>query len=126
MSREAMQMALELIEPIAHNSTDDPRGKAYEAITALRQALEQPESLDLSKFTPANQQQMREWLADGSFAQRAIDTMFSLSEEITALYTAPPKREWVGLTDEDEIPWDGVDAKSFAKAIEAKLKEKNT
>ena len=40
MSRELMQQALELIEPIAHNSTDDPRGKAYEAITALRQALE--------------------------------------------------------------------------------------
>ena len=36
------------------------------------------------------------------------------------------QRTWVGLTDEDEIPWDGVDAKSFAKAIEAKLKEKNT
>ena len=35
------------------------------------------------------------------------------------------RKEWVGLTDEDEIPWDGVDAKSFAKAIEAKLKEKN-
>ena len=35
------------------------------------------------------------------------------------------QREWVGLTDEDEIAWDGVDAKSFAKAIEAKLKEKN-
>ena len=34
-------------------------------------------------------------------------------------------KEWVGLMDEDEIPWDGVDAKSFAKAIEAKLKEKN-
>jgi len=38
--RELMRQALELIEPIAHNSTDDPRGKAYEAITALRQALE--------------------------------------------------------------------------------------
>ena len=36
------------------------------------------------------------------------------------------QRTWVGLTDEDEIPWDGVDAKSFARAIEAKLKEKNT
>ena len=35
-------------------------------------------------------------------------------------------RTWVGLKDDDEIPWDGVDAKSFAKAIEAKLKEKNT
>ena len=39
---------------------------------------------------------------------------------------AQPQRTWVGLIDEDEIPWDGVDAKSFAKAIEAKLKEKNT
>ena len=34
-------------------------------------------------------------------------------------------RTWVGLKDDDEIPWDGVDAKSFARAIEAKLKEKN-
>jgi len=42
------------------------------------------------------------------------------------LYMKPPQRTWVGLTDDDEIPWDGVDAKSFAKAIEAKLKEKNT
>jgi hypothetical protein len=42
------------------------------------------------------------------------------------LYTTPPQRTWIGLTDDDEIPWDGVDAKSFAKAIEAKLKEKNT
>jgi len=36
------------------------------------------------------------------------------------------KREWVGLTDEDEIDWDGGDLKSLVKAIEAKLKEKNT
>jgi len=35
------------------------------------------------------------------------------------------QRTWVGLKDDDEIPWDGVDAKSFARAIEAKLKEKN-
>jgi len=36
-----------------------------------------------------------------------------------------PQRTWVGLKDDDEIPWDGVDAKSFARAIEAKLKDKN-
>ena len=35
------------------------------------------------------------------------------------------QRTWVGLKDDDEIPWDGVDAKSFARAIEIKLKEKN-
>ena len=42
-----------------------------------------------------------------------------------------PKREWVGLTDEEitsvannSHPLNGV--RSFARAIEAKLKEKNT
>ena len=41
----------------------------------------------------------------------------------------PPatKREWVGLTDEDDIDWqEGGNLKDLVKAIEAKLKEKNT
>ena len=51
-----------------------------------------------------------------------------------ALYTASPQREWQGLTDEEidelaeanlDFNWkDGVE--DFARAIEAKLKEKNT
>ena len=50
-------------------------------------------------------------------------------------YTTPPaaKREWTGLTDEEiQTVWDGVmDGAVFTrrevyKAIEAKLKEKNT
>ena len=36
-----------------------------------------------------------------------------------------PQRTWVGLKDDDEIDWDGGDLKSFVKAIEAKLKERN-
>jgi hypothetical protein len=40
------------------------------------------------------------------------------------LYTAPPQREWVGLTD-DEINEAWGNNLSFARAIEAKLKEKN-
>ena len=35
-------------------------------------------------------------------------------------------RPWVGLTDGDEIDWDGGDLKSLIAAVEAKLKEKNT
>jgi protein-tyrosine phosphatase len=35
-------------------------------------------------------------------------------------------RPWVGLTDEDDIDWDEGDLRSLVKAIEAKLKEKNT
>jgi hypothetical protein len=50
------------------------------------------------------------------------------------LYTAPPKREWVGLTDDavfelaDTNLYDGgknFGVLAFAKAIEADLKEKN-
>jgi len=46
--------------------------------------------------------------------------------------TVPPKKEWVGLTDEEvekagklNIEGDRMLLYSFAKAIEAKLKEKN-
>lgn len=53
----------------------------------------------------------------------------------TLLYTAPPKKEWVGLMDEEIIDiWAGVSTGyddeinivHLGKAIEAKLKEKNT
>lgn len=44
------------------------------------------------------------------------------------LYTAPPKREWVGLTDEDydELMLSGDWGGSLIQATQAKLKEKNT
>ena len=52
--------------------------------------------------------------------------IFDAPVKLIPLYTAPPKREWVGLTD-DEIehlrndqPW------WMVRDIEAKLKEKNT
>jgi hypothetical protein len=48
------------------------------------------------------------------------------------LYAAPPKKEWVGLTDQEinsvcykrdwTAPWTDL---AFARAIEAKLKERN-
>ena len=59
----------------------------------------------------------------------------------TKLYTAPPKREWVGLTEQDvhdafqftelvkQLSWGRERAEwceNFAAYIEAKLKEKNT
>ena len=49
----------------------------------------------------------------------------------TKLYTEPPKREWVGLTDEqvEDLYFDNFsmsELKGYARAIEAKLKELNT
>ena len=52
--------------------------------------------------------------------------------EVTPIYTAPPKREWVGI-DEKEVAWlwfwmgnrEKINGYEFAKTIEAKLKERN-
>ena len=46
----------------------------------------------------------------------------------TRLYTAPPGRNWIGLTDEEEIELDetyGDDFNAYIDARDAKLKEKN-
>ena len=44
-----------------------------------------------------------------------------------ALYTAPPKKEWMGLTTEEIMEITGVKStdSDWIRAIEAKLKEKN-
>jgi hypothetical protein len=42
------------------------------------------------------------------------------------LYTAPPKRQWVGLTDDEmEALFLNEDGVRFARYIESKLREKN-
>ena len=41
MTQEALKLVLETLYPIAHNTTDDPRGQAYKAIAALEKALAQ-------------------------------------------------------------------------------------
>jgi len=53
-------------------------------------------------------------------------------EGVTALYTTPPQRTWVGLTDEEIRDCLGPEAvrippgwSKLTRAIEAKLKEKN-
>ena len=56
----------------------------------------------------------------------------NINENWTPLYTAPPKKQWVGLTDEEinsirhnrdwTATWTDT---TFARAIEAKLREKN-
>ena len=90
---------------------------------------------------PAQQQEPVAWMyvnKDGECEQIEFGEAFD-DPSVTLLYTAPPKREWVGLTDEElekidcvqlkyigtgEYSIEGVD--EFARAIEAKLKEKNT
>jgi len=136
MSRKAMQMALEALEsdPISHTGLVSRK----QAITALRQALEA-------------EQEPVAWLktwSDGSLTVLKTKSHAFADHELEPLYTAPPNKEWVGLTDEQvEDEWERITGHSifggdrsegramyispdevieFSRAIEAKLKEKNT
>ena len=67
-------------------------------------------------------------LHDLYFVKEDADHMAELKgthAKVVALYTAPSKKEWVGLTDEDI----GLVSDEFLEGAlwaEAKLKEKNT
>lgn len=83
---------------------------------------------------PAQQQEPVAWMyvnKDGECEQIEFGEAFD-DPSVTLLYTAPPKREWVGLTDEEldelAIDEDGLPNShlEFGWAIEAKLKAKNS
>jgi hypothetical protein len=103
MTKEVLKLALEALEQVRDANiigltlTQD----YYEAVTAIKAALEAKDELVQWKMG-----------ASGIGGTGVI---------------VQPQRTWVGLTDEDEIDWEECgNLKDFVKAIEAKLKEKNT
>ena len=137
MSREAMQMALEALEsdPLSHAGLVSRK----QAIAALRQALETEQ--EPFEYWNAVEGWVKIDEVREHFDAVGCGTIYkSAGEGRSPLYTAPLKKEWVGLTG-DEI-WKCNKAKSgsavefhicyahqnvldFAESIEAKLKEKN-
>ena len=134
--RKAAERALDALEDIFGKEKKD-----VGAINALRQALAQPvDAVNISaERVDETVKGEHEPVAfvNGYFGGYLTITCFDptlVLPDGLALYTAPPKREWVGLTDEERraigngfendnghIPsW-----MSFARHIEAKLKEKN-
>jgi len=63
-----------------------------------------------------------------SFSDKTVRVAVELNGGVESLITELPQREWVGLTDEerDECLGNYITAEGRARAIEAKLKEKNT
>ena len=115
--RQAAEMALEALEDIFGKEKKD-----VGAINALRQALTPEVTPEVPCKTHPD--------APHGFDRNASHSADRYVCECEGW--EPPKREWVGLTD-DEI-WDiGVDNQrkgggfcGYPRAIEAKLKEKNT
>jgi len=116
---EALRLALEVLKRASDAGYSI---ECEEAITAIKAALE-------AKDEPVA------W-ADMYVRDRDVGLSWTPGQFHTVpLYTTPPQRTWVGLTYEDMVALqkDLYNAKgesvlptTFAMAVEAKLKEKNT
>jgi hypothetical protein len=120
--REALELALEALERINPRFAEDVM-RQHEATAAIKAALALPAQEPFGWYSAQEDEFMTHKIRKEHERLNSFTHMTGKFD--LALYTTASKREWVALTDEDEIPWDGVDAKSFARAIEAKLKEKN-
>lgn len=144
--RELMQMALDVLLQSETNPHAQVELAAQEdaAIEALRARLAQPEPEPINyeewRFNPMT----GKLLWDKQPEPEPVAWMTVTMGEVTSmqphmiaaemfdgthqLYTAPPQREWQGLTDEEIDGWNIVGHESlreFIRAIEAKLKAKN-
>lgn len=130
--RELLQQALKAIYA-SHEYTvfdkDFPQ-KFKPIVEAIEAALAQPEQEPVAWWDGKTTNNELSFIYDG---QRPA---FPKESYFIPLYTAPPRKEWVGLTDDEiEDTWgntpmmlnarDGGARRVFACAIEAKLKEKN-
>ena len=120
MDREAIEEAIEVLEDASAEMLAETGDENYygEAITILRQALE-------------TEQKPVAWLktwSDGSVSVLKTKSHAFADHELEPLYTAPPKKQWVGLTDE-EVNELVSRFKRYSyvllREVEAKLKEKN-
>ena len=103
MSREAMQMALEALEsdPVSHLGLVHRKM----AITALRQALVNADDTSQERVDEIvkDEHEPVAWMfvnEDGECEQIEYGPVFD-DPGVTPLYTAPPKKQWVGLTERE-------------------------
>ena len=115
---EALKLALEMFESMSHEDSIF-YGEFDDEIAAIKEALAQPEQgLVVCKH---------EWFSTGAMEPRECRCI-----KCGAWNTTPPQRTWVDLTDgvmcdiAIEHGLMSIDWIDFARAIEAKLKEKNT
>ncbi len=172
--RQALELALEALE-VATTPLAKDRQEVLRAITAIKEALAQPEQEPLEYwnavegwvkidevrehfdsvgcatiYKTAGEGRVPLSLALAQPEQEPVAVVdvhefydncanFSLLQKLPkgkhTLYTAPPQRTWVGLTDEEIADCaekmeasDPTDSfwREFFRGIEAKLKEKNT
>jgi len=121
LTREEAQQVLDALE--AEHSAIYGTSQTVKATELLRTRLAQPEPEPVAWGVIASN--------TGRICQVEIEEneiVVYNPKHIVPLYTAPPQREWQGLTDEEisELIRNTHNTGSFVRAIEAELKEKNT
>jgi hypothetical protein len=124
----AALMALEFLEALGNNHWLDRRA----TIASLRSALEQlgihvPVAWSYEVSTTMMDHGYDGWTY--RITNYKPNVPAGSIRSLTPLYTAPPKRKWQGLTDEElNLIYAEPQTHSgqYARAIEAKLKEKNS
>ena len=121
MSREAIEEAIEVLEDASAEMLTETGDENYyvEAIAVLRQALETEQ--EPVAFINVEKQKL-EW---AKLTSRHTPTIVNLPK--IPLYTAPPKREWVGLTlnEAEDFYEKYTDRAELINAIDRFLEEKN-
>ena len=116
---EALRLALEALEECEIPWPNTRDVKVTEAITAIKAALEAKDEPVAWMLVQGNHEepslrQLDDWEIQNGWKQYP-------------LYTTPPQRTWVGLTDEELSKLEGTHiGRKLAQAIEAKLRSKNT
>jgi hypothetical protein len=125
MSIDAMKLALEALEHVHRTGDTQVFDLCYakQVIPALRAAIEQPEQEPVAWTTMPDAE---DWV----FISGTSNPNGKLDGRWNPLYTAPPRREWQGLTSEEKHQLnDALNLQGrfpIIDAIEAKLREKNT
>ena len=113
--RKAAEMALEALEYL--NELDIAGLDHQIQIEALRQALAQPEQEPVA------------WMCENAVGYKYFRWKKPPNHfKSTPLYTAPPSKQWVGLTDAELAEFSDMKlgAYDLCLEVEAKLMEKNT
>ena len=116
---EALKLALEALTYLYTETTAYEDDVIDKAITAIKEALAQPEQGPVAWGMRSENGQIYDVICSEEHADCA-------GAYTVPLYTTPPKRPWVGLTDDENAICLGFNKVLGLQYQEAKLKEKNT